>query len=186
MFSIVQMQCQGAVKSFQVIEEVEEVIQREKPTFITQLQPAEGLQEGEPIHLEATFEPARDPDMKVCNPLDHQLTKMSNYMSFQVVWRKNGQPLMASQLIQTHHELGWATLDIPTANEDHNGMVPFGLLSIIDRFSNRFNPTSRHLHPYDLEQRGRSGVDGPGEGHQSGSSPRRHPARGVVASHPDP
>ncbi|VDO67652.1 unnamed protein product [Heligmosomoides polygyrus] len=86
-----------------VIEEVEEVIQREKPTFITQLQPAEGLQEGEPIHLEATFEPARDPDMKV-------------------VWRKNGQPLMASQLIQTHHELGWATLDIPTANEDHNGI----------------------------------------------------------------
>ncbi|WKY10685.1 hypothetical protein Q1695_002781 [Nippostrongylus brasiliensis] len=86
-----------------VIEEVEEVIQHEKPRFITQLEPAEGILEGQPIHLEATFEPARDPDMKV-------------------VWRKNGQPLIASQLVQTHHDLGWATLDIPMANEDHNGI----------------------------------------------------------------
>ncbi|VDO27823.1 unnamed protein product [Haemonchus placei] len=86
-----------------VVEEVEEVIQREKPHFITQLQPVEGIQEGQPIHLEATFEPTRDPDM-------------------QVVWRKNGQPIIASQLVQTHHELGWATLDIPMANEDHNGI----------------------------------------------------------------
>ncbi|KAK6058392.1 hypothetical protein COOONC_04040 [Cooperia oncophora] len=39
-----------------------------------------------------------------------------------VVWRKNGQPIIASQLVQTHHELGWATLDIPMANEDHNGI----------------------------------------------------------------
>ncbi|PIO69613.1 immunoglobulin I-set domain protein, partial [Teladorsagia circumcincta] len=88
---------------FQVVEEVEEVIQREMPRFITQLQPVEGIQEGQPIHLEATFEPTRDPDMEV-------------------VWRKNGQPIIASQLVQTHHELGWATLDIPMANEDHNGI----------------------------------------------------------------
>ncbi|KAK6021048.1 immunoglobulin I-set domain protein, partial [Ostertagia ostertagi] len=86
-----------------VVEEVEEVIQREMPRFVTQLQPVEGIQEGQPIHLEATFEPTRDPDMEV-------------------VWRKNGQPIIASQLVQTHHELGWATLDIPMANEDHNGI----------------------------------------------------------------
>ncbi|VDL71694.1 unnamed protein product [Nippostrongylus brasiliensis] len=92
-----------------VIEEVEEVIQHEKPRFITQLEPAEGILEGQPIHLEATFEPARDPDMKA------SLRLRKKFM-------KNGQPLIASQLVQTHHDLGWATLDIPMANEDHNGI----------------------------------------------------------------
>ncbi|RCN50589.1 immunoglobulin I-set domain protein [Ancylostoma caninum] len=86
-----------------VIEEVEEEIQREKPSFITQLQSVEGVPEGEKIHLEATFQPARDPELKA-------------------VWQKNGQPLGASQLIQTRQELGWATLDILSANEDHNGV----------------------------------------------------------------
>uniref|UniRef100_A0A158P8T2 Titin n=1 Tax=Angiostrongylus cantonensis TaxID=6313 RepID=A0A158P8T2_ANGCA len=86
-----------------IIEEVEEVVHHEKPNFITQLESVEGVQEGEPIHLEATFQPARDPELKA-------------------VWKKNGQPLGASQLIQTHHELGWATLDILSANEDHNGI----------------------------------------------------------------
>ncbi|KIH47941.1 hypothetical protein ANCDUO_21994, partial [Ancylostoma duodenale] len=47
-----------------VIEEVEEEIQREKPSFITQLQSVEGVPEGEKIHLEATFQPARDPELK--------------------------------------------------------------------------------------------------------------------------
>ncbi|KIH48203.1 immunoglobulin I-set domain protein, partial [Ancylostoma duodenale] len=59
--------------------------------------------EGEKIHLEATFQPARDPELKA-------------------VWQKNGQPLGASQLVQTRQELGWATLDILSANEDHNGV----------------------------------------------------------------
>ncbi|EYC08130.1 hypothetical protein Y032_0067g131 [Ancylostoma ceylanicum] len=86
-----------------VIEEVEEEIQREKPSFITQLQSVEGVPEGEKIHLEATFQPARDPELKA-------------------VWQKNGQPLGASQLVQTRQELGWATLDILSANEDHNGV----------------------------------------------------------------
>ncbi|VDM72638.1 unnamed protein product, partial [Strongylus vulgaris] len=47
-----------------VVEEKEEVVQREKPAFINQLQSAEGVPEGERIHLEATFEPARDPELK--------------------------------------------------------------------------------------------------------------------------
>ncbi|KJH46031.1 immunoglobulin I-set domain protein [Dictyocaulus viviparus] len=87
----------------QVVEEVEEVVHREKPNFITHLQSVEDIQEGAPVHLEATFQPARDSELKA-------------------VWQKNGQPLGASQLIQTHTELGWATLDISSANEDHNGI----------------------------------------------------------------
>ncbi|ETN87097.1 hypothetical protein NECAME_01255 [Necator americanus] len=86
-----------------VIEEIEEEVHREKPSFVTQLQSVEGIPEGEKIHLEATFLPSRDPELKA-------------------VWQKNGQPLGASQLIQTRQELGWATLDILSANEDHNGV----------------------------------------------------------------
>ncbi|ULT87824.1 hypothetical protein L3Y34_007185 [Caenorhabditis briggsae] len=86
-----------------IVEEIEEVIQKEKPNFITQLESAENVPEGVPLHLEATFQPARDSELKA-------------------VWQKNGQPLGASQLVQTKHELGWATLDISSVNEDHNGV----------------------------------------------------------------
>uniref|UniRef100_A0A8R1HM90 Ig-like domain-containing protein n=1 Tax=Caenorhabditis japonica TaxID=281687 RepID=A0A8R1HM90_CAEJA len=86
-----------------IVEEVEEVIQKEKPQFLSQLESAENVQEGVPLHLEATFQPARDSELKA-------------------VWQKNGQPLGASQLVQTKHELGWATLDISSVNEDHNGV----------------------------------------------------------------
>ncbi|CAD6198030.1 unnamed protein product [Caenorhabditis auriculariae] len=85
------------------IEEIEEVIQKEKPHFLTQLESVEDVPEGVPLHLEATFQPARDSDLKV-------------------FWQKNGAPLGASQLVQTRHELGWATLDISSVNEDHNGV----------------------------------------------------------------
>ncbi|CAI4222564.1 unnamed protein product [Auanema sp. JU1783] len=85
------------------VEEIEEVIQREKPVFLTQLESVDNAPEGTPVHLEATFQPARDPKLKVS-------------------WQKNGQKLGASQLVQTRHELGWATLDILSVNEDHNGI----------------------------------------------------------------
>ena len=48
-----------------IIEEIDEVIIKEKPIFITQLESVENVFEGHPIHLEATFQPARDPDLKV-------------------------------------------------------------------------------------------------------------------------
>jgi len=75
---------------------------KEKPRFITHLESLESI-EGEPIHLEATFQPSRDPDI-------------------QVLWTKNGQPLGASQLVRTVVELGWAALDIQSANLDHIGI----------------------------------------------------------------
>lgn len=48
-----------------VIEEVEEVIEKEKPRFLTQLESVTDVPEGAVVHLEATFQPARDPDLKV-------------------------------------------------------------------------------------------------------------------------
>ncbi|KAF8383875.1 ketn-1 [Pristionchus pacificus] len=86
-----------------IVEEIEEVVQKEKPYFLTQLASVQDIPEGEPVHLEATFMPARDPDLKV-------------------EWQKNGAPIGASQLVKTRHELGWATLDILSVNPDHNGM----------------------------------------------------------------
>ncbi|TKR69858.1 hypothetical protein L596_021954 [Steinernema carpocapsae] len=85
-----------------IIEEVEVVVEKEKPRFLTQLETYE-VPEGTNVHLEATFQPARDSDLKV-------------------YWLKNGQPLGASQLVRTHHELGWACLDINGVNLDHNGV----------------------------------------------------------------
>lgn len=61
------------------------------------------MPEGSPIRLEATFQPARDNDLKVA-------------------WDFNGQPLQAGQLIKTRSELGWACLDIGAVNLDHNGV----------------------------------------------------------------
>lgn len=106
--------------------------------------------QGEPVHLEATFMPARDPDLKVSwmnekdqrsTPilrLDNSKKKLLEYAvsydnavsydtrypinsPFQVEWQKNGAPIGASQLVKTRHELGWATLDILSVNPDHNG-----------------------------------------------------------------
>lgn len=48
-----------------IAEEVEEVIEKEKPRFLSQLESFTDIPEGEVIHLEATFQPARDPDLKV-------------------------------------------------------------------------------------------------------------------------
>ncbi|MFH4979231.1 hypothetical protein AB6A40_005940, partial [Gnathostoma spinigerum] len=86
-----------------VVEEVEEEVIKEKPRFLTQLESVTDVPEGTPIQLEATFQPARDSDLKV-------------------IWLKNGQPLGASQLIKTRSELGWATLEIDGVNPDHNGV----------------------------------------------------------------
>lgn len=47
------------------IEEIEEVIEKEKPRFLTQLESAADIPEGAFVRLEATFQPARDPDLKV-------------------------------------------------------------------------------------------------------------------------
>lgn len=48
-----------------IVEEIEEEIIKEKPSFITQLENVEDVPEGHPIHLEATFQPARDSGLKV-------------------------------------------------------------------------------------------------------------------------
>lgn len=42
-------------------------MQKEKPRFLSQLESYDGITEGDSVHLEATFQPARDPDLKVCN-----------------------------------------------------------------------------------------------------------------------
>lgn len=86
-----------------VNENIEEVIEKEKPRFLTQLESTTHIPEGAIVHLEATFQPARDPDLEV-------------------IWLRNGQPLGASQLVKTRSELGWAALDIDGVNPDHNGI----------------------------------------------------------------
>ncbi|KAK0408252.1 hypothetical protein QR680_003855 [Steinernema hermaphroditum] len=91
-----------------IVEEIEMVEEKEKPRFLTQLESVADAPEGSHVHLEATFQPARDPDL-------------------QVFWLKNGQPLGASQLVRTHHELGWACLDIHGVNLDHNGVYTLTL-----------------------------------------------------------
>lgn len=48
-----------------IVEEVEIVEEREKPRFLTQLESVADVPEGTPIHLEATFQPARDNTLKV-------------------------------------------------------------------------------------------------------------------------
>ncbi|VDK45179.1 unnamed protein product [Anisakis simplex] len=93
-----------------VPEEVEEVVEKEKPRFLSQLESFTDIPEGEVVHLEATFQPARDPDLKV-------------------IWLRNGQPLGASQLIKTRSELGWAALDINGVNLDHNGIYTLKIVN---------------------------------------------------------
>ncbi|MCP9264543.1 hypothetical protein DINM_022655 [Dirofilaria immitis] len=93
-----------------IIEEIEEAIEKEKPRFLTQLESATDIPEGAIVHLEATFQPARDPDLKV-------------------IWLHNGQPLGASQLVKIRSELGWAALDINGVNPDHNGVYTLKIIN---------------------------------------------------------
>lgn len=48
-----------------ILEEVEDIDEKEKPRFLTHLESYSDVPEGDVIHLEATFQPARDPDLKV-------------------------------------------------------------------------------------------------------------------------
>lgn len=48
-----------------ISEEIEEVVEKEKPRFLTQLESATDIPEGAVVHLEAVFQPARDPELKV-------------------------------------------------------------------------------------------------------------------------
>lgn len=84
-------------------EEIEVPEVKEKPRFLTQLESVADVAEGTPIRLEATFQPARDNDLRAS-------------------WEFNGQPLGASQLIRTRTDLGWAALDISGVNLDHVGV----------------------------------------------------------------
>uniref|UniRef100_A0A915DZ78 Ig-like domain-containing protein n=1 Tax=Ditylenchus dipsaci TaxID=166011 RepID=A0A915DZ78_9BILA len=93
-----------------IIEEIEVVEEKEKPRFLTQLNSFADVAEGEPIRLEATFQPARDNDLKAS-------------------WEFNGHPLGASQLIKTRGELGWACLDINGVNMDHNGVYTLKIVN---------------------------------------------------------
>lgn len=93
-----------------IIEEIEVVEEKEKPRFLTQLEDASDVAEGTPIHLEATFQPARDNELRV-------------------EWQFNGAPLGASQLIKTRSELGWAALDITTVNPDHEGVYTLRIIN---------------------------------------------------------
>lgn len=76
---------------------------KEKPRFVTQLESVSDVPEGTPIRLEATFQPARDNDLRAS-------------------WDFNGAPLGASQLVKLSGDLGWACLDIGAVNMDHVGV----------------------------------------------------------------
>lgn len=92
-----------------IIEEIEIQEIKEKPRFLTQLESVE-VSEGTPIRLEATYQPARDNDLKVS-------------------WEFNGQPLGASQLIRTRNDLGWAAIDINGVNPDHTGVYTLHIVN---------------------------------------------------------
>lgn len=91
-----------------VNEQVEPVIQRQKPQIIEPLQNLDNVPEGTAIHLQAVFEPSRDDTMRY-------------------EWSRNGQPIMASQLVKTNCDLGYATLDIQNAYADHSGLYTLKL-----------------------------------------------------------
>lgn len=93
-----------------IVEEVEVPDVKEKPRFLTQLESVSDVDEGTPIRLEATFQPARDNDLKV-------------------LWEFNGAPLGASQLIRTRVDLGWAALDIGAVNMDHVGVYTLKIVN---------------------------------------------------------
>lgn len=91
-----------------VTEQVEPVVQRQKPQIIEPPQSLENIPEGAPIHLQAVFEPSRDDTMRY-------------------EWSRNGIPIMASQLVKTGCDLGYATLDIQNAYVDHAGIYTLKL-----------------------------------------------------------
>lgn len=91
-------------------EEVEIAEVKEKPRFLTQLESVADVPEGSPVRLEATFQPARDNDLRCA-------------------WEFNGHPLGASQLVRTRADLGWAALDISACNPDHEGVYTLHIVN---------------------------------------------------------
>lgn len=91
-----------------VVEEQEIIQEKQKPQIIVPLQNLEDVPDGAPLHLEVTYEPARDNTM-------------------QSEWLRNGQLIIASQLDKTKCELGLATLDISSAHADHSGLYTLRL-----------------------------------------------------------
>lgn len=89
-------------------EEVEPVVQHIKPQIVQPLENVENLPEGQPLQLTAVYEPSKDNTM-------------------QAEWQHNGQVIMASQLIKTTCELGYAILDISNAYANHSGMYTLKL-----------------------------------------------------------
>jgi hypothetical protein len=91
---------------------------RVKPHFVNTPANVDNVAEGQPLRLEATFEPARDPTMKVqwWVPTRHFYRTSVHYRC------KNNQPIVASQLVQTEWELGHASLHIVNAYANHSGL----------------------------------------------------------------
>ncbi|OUC40200.1 immunoglobulin I-set domain protein [Trichinella nativa] len=88
--------------------EEQETIQ-EKPRIVQPLQNFSDVPEGSAVHLEALYEPAKD------NTLVAD-------------WLRNGDLIIASQLVKTKCELGHATLDIDNAYaEQHSGVYTLRL-----------------------------------------------------------
>lgn len=91
-----------------VVEEQEIVPEKQKPQIVVPLQNLDNMEDGAPLHLEVSYEPARDNTMKG-------------------EWLRNGNLIMASQLDKTTCELGRATLDISSAHADHSGLYTLRL-----------------------------------------------------------
>ncbi|KAL1245317.1 Kettin-like protein, partial [Trichinella spiralis] len=82
---------------------------QEKPRIVQPLQNYSDVPEGSAVHLEALYEPAKD------NTLVAD-------------WLRNGDLIIASQLVKTKCELGHATLDIGNAYaEQHSGVYTLRL-----------------------------------------------------------
>lgn len=74
----------------------------QKPQFTSQIQPLEGLKDGQSAHFECTLVPVGDPNLKV-------------------EWFHNGQPLRHSSRIKTVSDFGFVVLDIAYVQSHDSG-----------------------------------------------------------------
>ncbi|CDW54858.1 DUF1136 and I-set and Ig 2 domain containing prot ein [Trichuris trichiura] len=111
---LLQSQHPSSWQKIQSLESKPEVVpeeiveERKKPSIIEALNDVENAEEGLPVVLEARYEPSRD-------------------NAIVAEWLKNGQPVLASQLLKTFCELGYCSLTIPQAYADHSGVYTLKL-----------------------------------------------------------
>ncbi|OQV22407.1 Titin [Hypsibius exemplaris] len=83
-------------------EDIRDEQSTEKPTFTEVLTESLTIEEGEPLRLQATLQPANDPKMKV-------------------FWTFNGRPLQLGSRLATFYDFGLVTLSILDARSEDSG-----------------------------------------------------------------